>query len=245
MQLSLFLPDPGSEKPVLKIRKPDIRVEKPEKVDPKIRMRKVISDFIPENAIEQVITWLLDQKVQLKISNSRSTKLGDYRPAWPGKIPVITVNHNLNIYAFLVTLVHEMAHHLVMKEASHKQLNPFRKKHHPRPHGLEWQEQYRKLMDPYLVPGILPVDLVEAVRQYLANPRASTTADKDLYRILRQYDDPDGSEFIEILPFDALFHLRNGRRFIKKEKIRKRYRCVSVENGKIYLFNPMAQVFRI
>ena len=119
----------------------------------------------------------------------------------------------------------------------------FRKKQRPKPHGTEWKSRYRMLMEPFLNPDILPLDIIEVMKQYLENPKASTTADQQLFRVLKNYDKPDGSEFIDKLPFDAVFHLRNGRSFRKKEKLRKRFKCISVDNGRIYLFNPMAQVF--
>jgi SprT protein len=230
MQLSLFQSDPPRVRNVSE--------------DPRILMRKVLEPHLPEESISFIIDWLINQKVQLRISNSRTTKLGDYRPPRPGCIPRISVNHNLNKYSFLITLVHEMAHHMVMKtmEDKHSVIS-FRRRKRPKPHGSEWQSCYNSLMDPFMNPAVFPQDIIEVMKQYLENPKASTTADQKLFRILRKYDIPDGSEYIDKLPFDAVFHLRNGRSFRKKEKMRKRYRCISVDNGRIYLFNPMAQVF--
>jgi hypothetical protein len=207
-------------------------------------MRKALEPHIPDQSIGFIVDWLIDKKVLLRISNTRSTKQGDYRPPRPGSMPGISVNHNLNKFAFLITLVHEMAHHMVMEaqEVKHTLLS-FRKRKRPKPHGPEWQSHYRNLMGPFMIPAILPPDIIEAMKQYLENPKASTTADQNLFRALKKYDMPDGSEYIDKLPFDAVFHLRNGRSFRKKEKMRKRYRCISTDNGRIYLFNPMAQVF--
>ena len=214
------------------------------KKDPRILMRKVLEPHLPEESIGFIIDWLIDQKVQLRISNSRTSKLGDYRPPRSGTIPRISVNHNLNKYSFLITLVHEMAHHMVMKtmEVRYPVIS-FRRKKRPKPHGKEWQSQYRNLMRPFMIPAILPQDIMEVMNLYLENPKASTTADQKLFRVLKRYDIPDGSEFLDRLPFDAVFHLSNGRSFRKKEKMRKRYRCISIDNGRTYLFNPMAQVF--
>jgi SprT protein len=230
MQLSLFQSDPPPEKTVSE--------------DPRILMRKVLEPHLPEKSIGFIINWLLDKKVLLRISNSRTTKLGDYKPPRPGAIPRISVNHNLNKYAFLITLVHEMAHHMVMDAVEdNRPMISFRRRKRPKPHGAEWQSHYRDLMDPLMIPAIFPLDVIEVMKQYLGNPKASSTADQKLFRVLKKYDLPDGSEFIDQLPFDAVFHLRNGRSFRKKEKMRKRYRCISIDNGRIYLFNPMAQVF--
>jgi SprT protein len=229
MQLSLFHTDPP-----------------PEKIsdDPRIKMRKVLEPHLPEKSIGLIIDWLLAHKVHLRISNSRTSKLGDYRPPRPGIIPKISVNHNLNKFSFLITLVHEMAHHMVMDAfVDQRRLIYFKRRKRPRPHGPEWQTCYRVLMDPFMVPAILPGEIIEVMKQYLENPKASTTADQNLFRVLKIHDIPDGSESIDKIPFDAVFHLRNGRSFRKKERMRKRYRCICTDTGRIYLFNPMAQVF--
>jgi hypothetical protein len=230
MQLSLFQSGSPLKKTVNK--------------DPRILMRKVLEPHLPEKAIGFIIDWLFDQKVQLRISGTRTTKFGDYRPPKPGSIPRISVNYNLNKFAFLITLVHEMAHHMVLGGIYDRHfVISFRKRNRPKPHGAEWQSHYRNLMIPLMNPDIFPQEIIVVMKQYLGNPKASTTADQNLFRVLKKYDKPDGSEFIDKLPFDAVFHLRNGRSFRKKEKMRKRYRCICIENGRTYLFNPMAQVF--
>jgi SprT protein len=231
MQLSLFQPDPLPGKTLSE--------------DPRILMRKELEPHLPDQSVGFIIEWFVDKNVRLRISSNRNTKLGDYRPPRAGSIPRISVNHNLNKYSFLITLVHEMAHHMVVETMeTRRPVISFRKRKRPKPHGPEWKVCYRDLMDPFLNPTILPHDIIEVMKQYLGNPKASTTADQQLFRVLKKYDLPDGSTFIDNLPFDSVFRLRNGRSFRKKEKLRKRYRCVSVETGRIYLFNPMAQVYK-
>jgi hypothetical protein len=142
MQLSLFQSDPPREKisastpgPFF-LKRRGAGAETVEiKKDPRILMRKVLELHLPEKSIGFIIEWLISQKVQLKISNTRTTKLGDYRPPRPGAIPRISVNHNLNKYSFLITLVHEMAHHMVMEAMEVKQpFISFRRKKRPKPH---------------------------------------------------------------------------------------------------------------
>ena len=45
-----------------------------------------------------------------KVKKSRSSKYGDYRPPLKGSNHLITINYDMNKYAFLITLVHEIAH---------------------------------------------------------------------------------------------------------------------------------------
>ena len=67
--------------------------------------------YIPEKAIP-FIQFLIDtHNFTLKIVNQRQTKHGDFRKLPNGRFQ-ITVNNNLNPYQFLLTLVHEIAHHV-------------------------------------------------------------------------------------------------------------------------------------
>jgi len=77
----------------------------------------VISNFhkyIPENAINLAQSLVELHEVNLKIVNQRQTKHGDFRQLPGGKFQ-ITINNSLNKYQFLLTLVHEIAHHVTFK----------------------------------------------------------------------------------------------------------------------------------
>lgn len=112
----------------------------------------------------------------------------------------------------------------------------------PRPHGIEWKNNYRQLMQPLLNSDVFPDDLLCILKKHFKNPRASTKGDIELVRALKKYDSPDGLVFVESLPHDARFRLTDGRKFIKKEKLRKRYRCYALDSRKMYLFSPIAKV---
>ncbi len=205
--------------------------------------------FIPDQAIDYIYSWFMRNGVSIRISRSRSSKYGDYRAPHRDQSPWISVNKNLNNYDFLITIVHEMAHHEVWKLSqaaiSKPSLFPFNRKRSmpvPKPHGIEWMEQFRLLMIPLLNTGIFPGDLLILLNDYFNNIRSSRRFNHDLSRLLRQYDRPDGHEFVENLPFDAVFSLPDGRSFQKKEKLRKRYRCICLSNNRIYLFSPLARV---
>ena len=230
MQLSLF----RSEPPPRKIPDPD----------PQALMKKKLLPHLPEESISYIIQWLIENKVQLRISRSRSTKLGDYRSPRIGILPKISVNHNLNKYSFLITLVHEMAHHVVFSfaESYHYMALQKKKRVKPKPHGQEWKLEYRKLITPLLNASIFPPEILAVLVGYFENPRASSSADQKLSRMLKTFDHPDGKKTLENLPFDSLFQMPNGRKFQKKEKVRTRYRCICQKTRKIYLFNPLAEV---
>jgi SprT protein len=231
MQLSLFRSEPPP--------KPKTETGP----DPRTLMKKALLPHLPERSVDFIIQWLLENKVQLRISRSRSSKLGDYRLPKPGTIPKISVNHNLNPYSFLITLVHEMAHHAVYSSLAAQNFVSLKRKQRPKPHGSEWKSEYRRLMAPFLNESVFPEHILAVLTDYFTNPRASSKADQQLSRMLKTFDEPDGKVVLESLPLDSVFHLPNGRKFQKKEKIRTRYRCLCLKTKRLYLFSPLAEVF--
>jgi hypothetical protein len=195
--------------------------------------KNVLSKYIPEQSVHTIATWVRIYNFDLKITNSRSTKLGDYRSPFKGKRHKITVNHNLNRYAFLITLVHEVAH-----------LTAFEKhKHNIKPHGEEWKLEYKRLMFPFLNESILPIDVQFALKNYLINPAASSCADENLLRTLKKYDKPNEKlVHLEDLPARTIFKIPPERYFEKGEQLRKRFKCIELATKRIYLFSPVAEV---
>src|SRR3989344_2638571 len=110
------------------------------------------------------------------------------------------------------------------------------------PHGAEWKQEFRVMMQPFLDTEIFPVELLYAIRKYLNNPAASSCTDKNLYRALRLYDeDSNAGIYLEKLPLNAMFVFQ-GNLYEKGQKIRTRFTCKEVRTGKIFLFNPLAEV---
>jgi SprT protein len=206
----------------------------------------VFRSLIPDQSVEYILHWFLEHKVRLRIALNRLSKSGDYRPSRHHLPPRISVNNNLNPYDFLITLVHEMAHHEVWRVhiIPKQQLFPQMRRHpHPKPHGQEWQQQFHHLMIPLMNTSVFPPDVLYMVENYFRTLRVTRKFDQDLTRVLKKYDKPNGKEFVENLPFDAMFTLPDGRSFRKKEKLRKRFKCICMNNNRIYLFSPLAQVF--
>ncbi|WP_262249201.1 SprT-like domain-containing protein [Parapedobacter soli] len=192
-----------------------------------------LSKYMPASAAPIISRWINDSGCLFRISRSRTSKLGDYRPPHGGHGHRISVNHNLNPYAFLITTVHEFAHL--------KTWNTYKNK--VKPHGSEWKADFRQLMRPFVQSGLFPDDVQQAIMRYLDNPAASSCTDLQLYRVLRRYDTTTGpAKTVEQLPENTVFALKNGRVFQRKEKIRKRYRCIEVKTQRVYLFSPIAEV---
>ena len=189
---------------------------------------------MPPEAAPLIAKWIDYFQCEFKIAKTRSTKLGDYRHPFRDKGHRISVNFNLNHYAFLVTTVHEFAHLLTWNDFKNK----------VKPHGTEWKRNFQRMMVPFFDMNIFPDDIHKAIDNYMSNPAASSCSDLHLSRALKKYDAATtGVLHIEQLPANANFKIKDGRRFIKGERIRKRYRCVCLDDKRVYLFNPLAEVF--
>ena len=192
----------------------------------------VLAQYMPAQAAPIIAKWIDYFQCEFKISKNRTTKLGDYRHPFKDKGHKISVNNDLNPYAFLVTTVHEFAHLLTYNDHKHK----------AKPHGTEWKSNFKRMMNPFFEAQVFPLDIQYTIVNYLNNPAASSCTDLTLARALKKYDVQLATTHVEQLPINALFTLKDGRKFKKGERIRKRYKCVSLDNGKIYLFNPLAEV---
>ena len=193
-----------------------------------------LNRYLPANSYEGVIAVLQKHPVPIKVVKPRNTKLGDYRPKWEktGK-PLVTVNANLNPFAFLITLIHELAHHATFIKFHGK----------VKPHGDEWKGIFEEMAaHHFLGKGIFPPDVEKALTKYFARTFASSCADPNLLRALSVYDTkPDGHFLLEELLPNTVFEL-NGRVFKKGEKRRKRYTCMELSTKRNYLVSAVCSV---
>lgn len=199
------------------------------------RNQSILQKYIPEKAVPVIAEWIYKFDFKLKIKKSRSSKYGDYRPPVKGQNHLITINYDMNKYAFLITLVHEIAH--LSNYNKHKDA--------VKPHGEEWKLHYKLLMQQFLIPDIFPIDVITALRKYMNNPAASSCTDINLLRVLKKYDLRQDTVLLEDLPLGALFQFNKNRNFIKGEQIRKRFRCRELKGNRVYLFNPLTEVTRV
>jgi len=194
-------------------------------------MQDTLQDYIPKKAIPQVLELLNHDHLVVKVKNERKTRHGDYRRLPNGRHQ-ITVNSNLNPYRFLMTLIHEVAHFETYKNYG-KLIKP---------HGIEWKRTFQHLMLPFLNPKIFPIEILPLLAKHFKNPKASSDTDVQLALALKQFDEPNDKTFIFELPLHSIFKLYNGRVFKKGTKRRTRYECTEIKTGKLYLFNPNAEV---
>lgn len=196
------------------------------------RNSEILKKYLPEETVVLISEWIIEFDFKLKITKERKTRLGDYTSPRGDLNHTITINYNLNKYAFLITLVHEVAHLVTFNEH----------KNSVNPHGTEWKRNFQKLMQPFLTPDIFPLEVFAALRKYLQNPAASSCSDIHLLRTLKLHDEDNSSIFLEHLPIHTVFLYNGSRVFKKGERIRKRYKCVEIKSGTVFLFNPITEV---
>ncbi|HEY1113852.1 MAG TPA: SprT-like domain-containing protein [Chitinophagaceae bacterium] len=192
-----------------------------------------LQHFLPPNTFEAVYRYLQQYQVHLTVARERKSILGDYRHRIPGKNHRISVNGNLNPYAFLITLLHELAHLLTFEQYGNSVAS----------HGREWKAIFGKLLAQFIEHNVFPPDIKKALLNSLHNPAASSCADELLLRTLKKYDEKVSHlKMVEDVPHAALFQTHDGKVFRKGEKVRKRFKCVEVKTGKLYLFSPVYEV---
>lgn len=197
--------------------------------------KEILSEYLPDGCIDEAFKWVVDKNVHLKISKERKTKLGDYRPPVYHSNHRISVNHNLNKYAFLITFVHEFAHLVVWEKYQNK----------VDPHGKEWKKEYKKLMMIFLEKEVFPEDIKTTLLKSIENSKASSTSDLKLSRVLKKYDKQTDQSILEELSENAIFIIDGGRRFKKGPKQRTRYKCMNIDNKRFYLVHALTPVVEI
>jgi hypothetical protein len=192
-----------------------------------------LQDYLPPGSFDDVLLYLHSYKVHLTITRQRQSILGDYRHAHAGNTHRISINGNLNTYAFLITLLHELAHLFTYENFGNRVQS----------HGKEWKNEFSKILAQFLLKKIFPADIEKALIRTLQNPAASSCGDDKLLRVLHHYDEKkQGVHLVEQLPEGSLFTIKGGRVFKKGEKVRKRYQCLEIKTNKMYLFSAVYEV---
>jgi len=194
-------------------------------------MIAVLSKYIPEAAVLPAFELIKQNDVYLKIVNERVTRHGDYRKTKDGQHQ-ITVNASLNKYRFFITLIHEIAHLVAFKKFGRN----------IKPHGTRWKFTFQQLMLPFINPQVFPSQLLPLVALHFKNPKASSDTDAILSLALKRFDPENNKNYIFEIPAGGTFRLYNGKLFKRGAKRVKRYECLEISTGKIYLFQPNAEV---
>lgn len=192
-----------------------------------------LQNYLPPGTGDAVMAYLQQHKVHLTIAKERASILGDYRHRTNHANHRISVNGNLNKFAFLITLLHELAHLLTFEQYANKVQS----------HGKEWKMIFGQLLAQFVAHKIFPPDIEKEMLVSLKSPAASSCAEDGLLRVLRKYDEGNPTQqLVEEVALNKLFRTKDGRLFRRGNKLRKRFKCQEVKTGKLYLFSPVYQV---
>ncbi|MCH7413044.1 SprT-like domain-containing protein [Belliella sp. R4-6] len=189
---------------------------------------------VPEDAVKYCFDLWKEMPFNFYITNSRNSKLGDFRYRSDKKVQTITINYDLNPYQFLITYLHEVAHYRAFSKFGG----------YIKPHGKEWKSSFQKLMEPVLNPKVFPIEIYIHLKRHMANPKASSTRDYFLMIELRKFDKDKKEENLKLLQHlnrGTVFEIK-GRVFEKIETKRTRVLCLELKTGKKYLILGHAEV---
>jgi hypothetical protein len=198
---------------------------------------QALQKYLPANSFTYVVHYINLYKIHLTVTKKRKTILGDYRHPFMGKNHRITINGDLNVYEFLITFLHELAHLQIFEQFGNR----------VEAHGNEWKFAYAKLLQQFIELKIFPEDIQLALQKTIHNPAATASGETHLLKVLRKYNKPKSVNHITIeqLPIGSFFKTDKGMVFKKGLLRRKRYECLQISTGRLYAFSPIAEVVKV
>ena len=190
-----------------------------------------LTRHIPARAVDGTRELLEGKDVQVRITRARFSKAGDYSRPLRSAHHRISVNGDLNPYAFLITLVHEIAHMQVWNAHGTR----------ARAHGREWKREFESLLAPFLRIDVFPGDVAVELQRHLMKPRASTLSDVRLQAVLNRYDPLPRTRLTD-LESGARFRLKNKKDYVKLGAAGKFCLCRQLSPRRMVKIHPLAEV---
>lgn len=192
---------------------------------------QTLEKYLPENTLPYLKKWFGDFSIHIKITKGRNSKLGDYRKM-PDKTHQITINSTLQPPLFFFVLTHELAHLLAFENYG-RTISA---------HGLEWKQTFRNML--LESSSVYADDLKPIILRFAKSPKAGFMASPELVRYFEIEKLEDESLYIEDLqPGDQFIYRK--QRYLLEEKRKKNYLCSNLDNGKKYIFRPLARVEKL
>ena len=190
--------------------------------------------YLPVKSVDYVYNKIIEHNINFKVSRPRNTKLGDYMAPTRSSSHKISVNSNLNKYAFLITFLHELAHL--------ETWNLY--KNRVDAHGKEWVEIFKHIILDVDNLDVFPEDISEYLNDKMIVTKGFAGNYKSkLNNILSNYNDEKDLTLSEI-GVGYRITLKNGRQFDVLEKLRTRYKCKDLSNRKLYIVSSNAQILK-
>ena len=190
---------------------------------------QIIESYVPEGS-HDILKNIVDRySGNIRLSRSRKSKWGDFRWIKNG-MTSITINNDLNKDAFLVTLLHEIAHAQVYKWDSPE----------AKAHGKEWKIRFNNLLLPFINANVFKEEVSQALGKQLNSLKATCGANPDLLKALRP--EIKSNLTLEKLTFGSQFETNQGKRYRLGRKRRTRYECIELNSGLIFAVHPLTEV---
>ena len=190
-----------------------------------------LEKYLPENTLPFLKTWFGEHYIHIKITKARNSKLGDYRKM-PDKSHQITINSTLQPQLFFFVLTHELAHLLAFENFGNR----------ISPHGSEWKNTFRTMLLESI--SIYSEDLKPIILKFSKAPKANFMSSPDLVKYFHIENYEDETSYIEDLETEDRFIYRK-QTYIIEGKRKKNYICLNLDNGKRYIFKPLARVEKL
>jgi SprT protein len=192
---------------------------------------ELLLNHLPENTVSYCYQLWIENHFKFIVTKKRETKLGDYRYHYIQKTHTITVNKDLNQYTFLVTYLHEVAHLTTQIKYGSK----------IKPHGQEWKNEFKILLEPLMSREFFPEKILDALKKYMTDPKASSCGDLNLLKALSEYDGNTHMTFLSEINQGETFRF-NKKYFLKESIRRTRAICKDVKTGRKYFISEGAMV---
>lgn len=193
--------------------------------------KEKLSEILLPLTSPMVIPYLVDvweeHPFSLSVSRPHTSSFGYYR-YHPLQGPLIRLNNNLSSSHFLMTYLHEVAHHRV-------QISQLNKRKKVAPHGKEWKLAFQQLMEPVLQPPFFPDFILPALIKHMQNPAATSSRDAALTQAFR-LEKGERSSVLGECPVGHLFQFK-GRQFKLLKHNRSRALCEDLSNQQKYWIN--------
>jgi hypothetical protein len=208
----------------------------PEQLAHKEKLKAALRKYMPNAALDLCTSLIMQYRLHLHIEVERKGRYGDYTPH-SGQGSRISINHNLSPFEFLITFVHELAHHTAFLKYGNKH----------EPHGVEWKEEYKRCMRPFFDLDLFPYDLKLALAKHMQNPKYTQAADLKLLQVLRKYDERKTDILtLSQLPDGALFKMKTHPMPLKRVKLLRTYvLCENPETQIRYKVHAMVEVISL
>ena len=203
------------------------------------RFSEIMSHYVPPQAVGDIVGYINNYSIYLKITRERNTKFGDYRlPSHQNPGHCISVNGNLPPEGFLLVLLHELAHMLTFIDCGRR----------VKPHGAEWQRHYSSLILSFVAKGCFSADVASLLQTYASSlpldKKLERQIDSQLKILPSAIADADEIVTLDTLPAGSRFRIKgnSNHTFESIERLRTRWKCRDIATGRLYTVSSNAPV---